>query len=285
MMNRSLAFTVAITLVIYPASEICAMGKQYRPKGKAVVHIERAAPITENLAWDLSIGGSIYEANLHELDRNGITVDSQHDLKLVERLNRIMAKLRPQTQMPDLPYQVHLVDSDISNAACYPGGNIVFFKGIFDADHDGLVDQGNDDEIAAVMAHEMSHAALRHTYKTIRVAERADLIVKIAMIAAGTVGGPALQSLLSKAFNVAANLIFPKYSRTHEEEADLEGAYVALAAGFKPEASVDLWKRAMERGGRNAMRTGLFASHPSNRHRMETLERKIRAIRGQGGVK
>lgn len=244
-----------------------------------MVDIARPETITKDLDWDIEVGVKAYDATLLNLEHNGVPVDHERDMAMHKRLNAIMGIFRDKTLMPFLPFEVHLIDHETANAACYPGGKIVFFSGIFDLHRDGFVDPEDEDEIAAVMAHEMAHGELRHTYFTFKSAQRAMVLRGILAAAGGYIGGAAWGDITETAFNVVAGIYFPKYSRDHESEADLESIYLMISAGYRPEAILDIWERAYRKGGSNAKKTGIYSSHPSNKRRMERLTEQIALIK------
>jgi metalloendopeptidase OMA1, mitochondrial len=196
---------------------------------------------------------------------------------MIAKLNRILEKLRPHTLMSDLPYEVHYVDHKTVNAVCYPAGHILFFKGIFDPKQ-GLIDPNNEDEIAAVMGHEIAHATLRHSYRTHRKAQTTSILGNIASIFVGSAGSAASQ-IFSAVFDVTTGLYFPSHSRKQEAASDLEGVYTMMGAGYDPASAVTLWERAAQRKGGG--KTSFFATHPSSRHRAKLLQAHIDNIRAQ----
>ena len=273
---RHFISTLLMSIVLLLSSS-CAK-QNYINAGK----VNRPVASIEDLDWDLEVGRPVYESFLHHSKDEGFAVDVAEDKRLVGRLNHIMKKLQSYSQIPNLPFQVHLVDSPEANAACFPGGEIVFFKGIFDLKEKGFIDPKSDDEITAVMSHEMSHAVLRHSYRSKKTSDKTFIAAILGSIAAGQLGGEAVQTIFQVAFDVSTGLFFPKYSRGHESEADLEGVIMMYKSGFEPEAAVKIWQRAMARGGYNATTTDIFAGHPSDKTRAQTLARVIALMRSMG---
>jgi predicted Zn-dependent protease len=83
------------------------------------------------------------------------------DGAMLSHLQGIMDRLVKVSHRPQLPWDIHLVESPTVNAFTVGGGKIFFYRGLFG----GLIDENNDNEIAAVMAHEMGHVAARHIGK------------------------------------------------------------------------------------------------------------------------
>lgn len=245
--------------------------------GKDKLRTVREAPNRKNLNWDLQTGKQVYDDQLAALKQKGIPVDN--DAAMVSRLTRIMNRLKPHTLIPDIPYRVHFVDHKTVNAVCYLGGGILFFRGLFDP-KEGLVNATSDDEIAAVMGHEMAHATLRHSYKAYRKATALSIFGTIASTVIGAAGGTDWSKLFDSVFDFGTGLYFPSYSRKNESAADLEGMYTMIAGNYQPEKAISLWERAADKkGGRG--KTSIFASHPASRKRANDLRQHLENIRGQ----
>ncbi len=237
----------------------------------------RAKPNLTNLSWDLKTGEKIYDDQLEALKNKKTRIDN--DPEMVARLNRIMNRLRPQTLIPDIPFQVHYVDHKTVNAVCYLGGGILFFHGLFDPEK-GLVDAKSDDEIAAVMGHEMAHATLRHSYKSYRNSMVWSFFGNLASIAIGAAGGTDWSRVFNTIFDISSGLYFPSYSRSHESQADFEGMITMMNAGYNPEKAIALWQRAADKKGQHD-NTSIYASHPSNGKRAHDLAVHLANIRAR----
>ena len=96
---------------------------------------------------------------LNEELKKGIQVDT--DQAALARLQDMMQKLSKVSHRPELPWEVHLIESPEVNAFTVGGGKVFVYRGLFG----GLVNPDNDDELAAVLAHEMGHVTCRHIGK------------------------------------------------------------------------------------------------------------------------
>ena len=163
-------------------------------------------------------------------------------------------------------WEFNLIDEDIPNAWCMPGGRVAFYTGI-------LPYCQNETGIAVVMGHEVAHAVVGHG------AER----VSHQMMQQG---GGALLGLFSKdsdyeeAFMMAYGLgskylgVLP-YSRLHESEADQLGLIFMAMAGYNPEASVSFWQRM---GASNPdAPPEFFSTHPADETRVRKLREQMPA--------
>lgn len=250
--------------------------KGYGKKSSANVSTARQEAKRDNLKWDTDFKEKNFPQILKNLEAQGIKVDEPSQQDMVKKLNTIMNRLKAKALIPEVPFEVHLVSHETVNAVCYPGGGILFFTGIFDK-NDGLIDPKNDDEIAAVMGHEMAHATLRHAYRKQKTAKTVGFIGGAISAGVGASAGGGWQSLFETVFDVSTGLYFPSYSREHESEADLEGVYTLKAANYKPEAAVALWERAAAKSG-GKEKSSVFASHPANGKRANDLRAHIETM-------
>lgn len=159
-------------------------------------------------------------------------------------------------------WQVTVIDApDTVNAWCMAGGKMAVYTGLIEKL------QPTDDELAQVMAHEVSHALANHTAEKMSVAMATQLgIVGIGIATAGedygrgAVVGGALAALLA--------IQLPN-SRAAESEADLLGLELAARAGYDPYAAVSLWQKMAEVGGANPPQ--FLSTHPAPGNRQATL--------------
>lgn len=196
--------------------------------------------------------------------------DAQQAGKLVtkgaelERLKRIATRLQAQvgTFRDDAAkwhWQVSLIDAPVQNATCAPGGKITFYT--------GLVRQlkMTDDEIAIVMGHEIAHALREHGRERVSQAYAQNALTTTALAAA-----PNSAAQIEAANTVAHYLYMLPNSRQNESEADAMGLELAARAGYKPEASVAVWRKmqAQDKGRQPAQFT---STHPSHETRIAEL--------------
>jgi predicted Zn-dependent protease len=183
----------------------------------------------------------------------------------VKRIRAIAARIIPQTGIfrPDAPrwaWEVNVISSKNVNAWCMAGGKIAFYTGLLDTL------KLSDDEVAAVMGHEIAHALREHSRERASEQMITQLGVAIggAVLGLGQLGNDAL----SKAVDVTLSL---PHSRQHETEADRIGVELSARAGYNPDAAVTLW----EKMGRlsESRPPELLSTHPAPESRMEALRR------------
>lgn len=200
---------------------------------------------------------------LNEARQKGFSVDT--DTVLLSHLQEMMEKLAKVSHRPNLPWEVHLIESPEINAFTIGGGKIFFYKGLFG----GLVEQNNDNEIAAVMAHEMGHDTARH---------------------AGKSQGLNLASKLSKGVKKSTGnqLYQASYSTIQEDEADRIGILYMTLAGFDPQAVSPIWKREHQKDGSNPQSFNYAYDHSLNADRSSKTAQLVpvamKYFKGQGSI-
>ena len=188
-----------------------------------------------------------------------------------DRLKRIANRLIPQTgefrdDTRHWNWQLTLIDAPTLNASCAPGGKITFYTGI--------IEQLNlsDDEIAAIMGHEIAHAIREHGRERVSQAMAQSAVANIAMAAAGGYG-----SAVSAANQVAQYVLVLPNSRQNESEADAIGLELAARAGYNPQAAISVWKKMIK--ATDGKKTPEFLStHPSGETRIEQLTALMPAV-------
>jgi len=181
-----------------------------------------------------------------------------------DRLKRIANRLIPQTgefrdDTRQWNWQLTLIDAPTLNASCAPGGKITFYTGI--------IEQLNlsDDEIAAIMGHEIAHAIREHGRERVSQAMAQSAVTNIAMAAAGGYG-----SAVSAANQVAQYVLVLPNSRQNESEADAIGLELAARAGYNPQAAISVWKK-MIKATDSKSPPEFLSTHPSGETRIEQL--------------
>ena len=203
-----------------------------------------------------------YAMQIGELRKEGkIVPESSRVTQRVEGITeRLVAQAtlkRPETADWDWSMEV-IDDPDVVNAWCMAGGRMAVYTGLIQK-----LDP-TDDELAQVLAHEISHALANHTAERMSVA----LATNVGVALAGVLSDDA-QKTMSQAALAAALAIQLPNSRAAESEADEIGIEIAAKAGYNPNAAISLWEKMgkVEGGGPPQF----LSTHPSPANRQERL--------------
>lgn len=160
-----------------------------------------------------------------------------------------------------LPYEFVVINNSVPNAWALPGGKIAVNRGL-------LTELNSEAELAAVLGHEVVHAAARHGAKGM---ERGILLQGAVAVAGIAARGSNYENLAVRGSQTAASLINQKYGRNAESESDLYGMKYMSRAGYDPRAAISLQEvflRLSEERETDWL-SGLFASHPPSQKRVE----------------
>jgi len=187
------------------------------------------------------------------------------DAAQVARVKAIVGRLIPQTAVfrPDATkwaWEAHVLTSSEVNAWCMPGGKMAVYSGLIEKL------QATDDELAAVMGHEISHALREHSREAIsrQMATQTAVGVAGAIFGIGDLG----QSLGNMVADVTLNL---PNSRTNETEADRIGVELAARAGYNPQSAISLWQK-MAKLNSGGQPPKWLSTHPANEDRIKDLQ-------------
>lgn len=163
-------------------------------------------------------------------------------------------------------WEVVVFEDESPNAFALPGGKI----GV----HTGLLDVArNEDQLAAVIGHEVGHVLAEHGNE--RMSQQ--LAVQGGMAAAGALSGgmdSVSRELLMRGLGLGAQVgVLLPYSRVHESEADVIGLDLMARAGFDPRASVDLWRNMAAASEGQPLE--FLSTHPAHESRIQNLQSRM----------
>ena len=204
---------------------------------------------------ELAIGAEQYEPA-----RQSQGGDYAVDHELTAYVNQVGQKLAAVSDRK-LPYEFKVLNSSVPNAWALPGGKISINRGL-------LTELQNEAELAAVLGHEIVHAAARHGAQSISTGM---LLQAGVMGAAMATQGTSYASLAQMGTGLGAQLLTQKYGRDAEREADFYGMQYMVRAGYDPQAAVTLQQTfvRLAEGKQQDWITGLFASHPPSQERVQ----------------
>jgi Zn-dependent protease with chaperone function len=184
----------------------------------------------------------------------------------VEKIGqRLVASIPAEFQHPEFRYSFKVVNARDINAFALPGGPMYVNRGMIEAAR-------TEGEMAGVMAHELSHVALRHGTAQATKAGKYQTGAAIAGILGTILGGPGLGQAAQAPFA----LTFLKYSREYETEADLLGARIMANAGYDPRDLANMFRTIEAQGSGGG---GFFSDHPSPSDRYARINQEAQYLR------
>jgi hypothetical protein len=193
-----------------------------------------------------------------------------NDPRVDNYLNNLGKKLADHAPGFKYPYQYKCVNDMAINAFALPGGYIYINRGAIEV-------ADTEAQLAGVMAHETSHAALRHGTNQ---ATKAQLTAVPFAILGGMVGGNSAGGLLAQlAASFSLNSILLKYSRTDESQADIMGTQILYDSGYDPRAMTQFFEKlgAETKGKQPAQ---FFSDHPNPGNRVERVDQEVDLLGG-----
>jgi len=159
-------------------------------------------------------------------------------------------------------WEFNVVNDDVVNAWCMPGGKVVVYSGLLPVTQD-------EAGLAIVMGHEIAHAVARHGNE--RMSQ--GLLVQVGGLALSVAlrnETQMTQNLFMQSYGIGSTLGVLKYSRNHESEGDKLGMVFAAMAGYDPEIAVSFWTRMAASGG--AKPPEILSTHPSDETRIADIK-------------
>ncbi|MCA1595478.1 MAG: M48 family metalloprotease [Chloroflexi bacterium] len=181
---------------------------------------------------------------------------------LVAVCTRLLRALGPQAG--PWHWSFHLIQSNEINAFALPGGNVYMYSGLYDRLH-------NDNEIAAVMAHEMTHVRLQHWAHQYASQQKRQYGLMILL------GLAHANNTMQTLAGVGDTLYTLKFSRSEEEQADMGGLQDMVQAGYNPNGMLQLFQvlQSTQKGG---ALPEFLSDHPLTSHRVQAARAAIRRM-------
>lgn len=181
---------------------------------------------------------------------------------------RLVNSIPSEFRHPEFQYYFKVVNARDINAFALPGGPMYVNRGMIEAAR-------TEGEMAGVMAHELSHVALRHGTAQATKAQKYSLLAGILGIGGAIVGGPA--GAAAQVASQGVGVYFLKFSREYETEADILGARIMAAAGYDPRDLAKMFQTIESQGGGSS--GGFLSSHPSPSDRYARINQEAQYLR------
>ncbi|MGE5501383.1 MAG: M48 family metallopeptidase, partial [Ignavibacteriales bacterium] len=188
---------------------------------------------------------------------------------LNDRVRRVGQRIVQAAGLGDRQWQYAVFDDPDANAFALPGGEIGVNTGL-------LKLATTDDELAAVIGHEVGHVVAHHAAERMSQQAAAQIGLGVAQSALGGAAGSTRAQALSSLGSAGAQLGFLlPYSRKHELEADKLGVDFMKTAGYDPRQAVTLWQKMQAQSGSRP--PTFLSTHPSDTQRIQALRDYIRS--------
>jgi predicted Zn-dependent protease len=219
---------------------VAVTGCNVQPKGEGPGHRQQQLALRSEL--ELQIGREAFQQILRKsrVIRSGPEVDRVRTvgkrIAAVVSIERLMREINLHVRPDQFEWEYSVLDRDEINAFCLPGGKICVFTGL-------LKVVQNDDQLAAVMSHEVSHALAHH------ISER-----------------------IARERSTGSGLLSLSFDRQQELEADHIGVFLMTFAGYDPEQALVFWEEMQRAPERRPRVPEILSDHPSDTHRMRQLK-------------
>jgi predicted Zn-dependent protease len=199
------------------------------------------------------------------------TLGFVNDPELQAYVQGIGRALAAQSERPDLPWQFQVVDDPTPNAFALPGGFIYVTRGMMNL-------MTSEAELASVLGHEIAHVTARHSVSQISKQQVAQLGLGL-----GSIFFPTVQEL-SPLLGSGLSLLFLKYGRDDERQADELGFAYATRQGYSASEFGDVFEALGRAGGEEAgALPGWLSTHPTSAERVETARARAAQAGAQAG--
>jgi beta-barrel assembly-enhancing protease len=186
---------------------------------------------------------------------------------------RLVSAIPPEYRHPEFRFTFEVINQKEINAFALPGGPMFLNRGMIEA-------SANEAEMAGVMAHEISHVALRHGTAQATKGEKFQIGAVAGQILGAIVGGTA-GSVIAQGSQFGLGAYFLKYGREYERQADLLGAQIMARAGYDPRNMANMFKTIEKESGGGGGPEWL-SSHPNPGNRFEAINREAATLQVQG---
>lgn len=188
--------------------------------------------------------------------------------RIAEAVKVYMTEQGLENELQGFAWEFNLIEGDMVNAWCMPGGKVAFYTGIMPICQD-------ETGVAVVMGHEVAHAIANHGRERMSNGMLMNGLIGTAQAAMGQ--NPTLtQDLFLQAFGVGGQLGMLTFSRTHELEADQLGLNFMALAGYDPRTAPGFWDR-MSEGSSGAEPPEFLSTHPGPKKRKDELNKAMPA--------
>jgi Zn-dependent protease with chaperone function len=257
-MKRQLSASVLVALVtsvslVTAQTKITAPGNKYTPAQDVQLGRDAAREVEQKLP---------------------ILRDDNIDDYVEEIGQRLVQNIPQEFRHNEFRYSFDVVNLREINAFALPGGPMYAYRGM-------IAKAGSEAEIAGVLAHEISHVALRHGTAQATKATKYQIGQVGAAILGAIIGGRT-GDVVSGVGQFGIGAAFLRYSRDYEKQADLLGAQIMARSGYDPRAMASMFRTIEKEGG--ARGPEWLSNHPNPGNRSEYITREAQSLRIENAV-
>jgi beta-barrel assembly-enhancing protease len=224
-----------------------------------------------SLADDVQLG---QEASAEVRKELPLLDDGRVDEYVEDIGRKLVAAIPPEFAHSGFRYSFDVVNQKEINAFALPGGPMYLNRGMIEA-------AKSEGEMAGVMAHEISHVALRHGTAQATKGQKFQIGSVLGQVAGAVIGGT-LGNIIGQGTPALLGTYFLKYGREYETQADLLGAQMLARAGYDPREMANMFKTIEAEGARGGPEW--LSSHPNPGNRYNAITREAQALRVQGNA-
>jgi predicted Zn-dependent protease len=234
---------------------------------KSVPYTHRKQLLLVSASEETALGQSAYSDALSKAKISS-------DAAATAMVQRVGARIAAVSDRPDFKWEFTLLDDPKTvNAWCLPGGKVAVYSGILPITQD-------DNGLAVVLGHEISHALARHGSERMSQGLLAQL-GGVALSAAMASKPDATRQLAEQAYGAGATVgVLLPFSRSQESEADHIGLILMAKAGYEPGGAVEFWKRMAGAAGGKDATPEFLRTHPADDKRIKAIENELPEARG-----
>jgi len=216
----------------------------------------RSQFIIASESQELQLGDQAYQETLK---KNRLSTRSDWQAQL----RRVGQRIAAATDKPDYKWEFNLIQGKEINAFALPGGKVVFWEGMMPLAQD-------DNGIAVVMGHEITHALARHGAERMSQTMGAQAIGELLAAGVGQVS-PGMRDDFLKVYGLGTTVgILLPWGRTQESEADRIGLTLMAKAGYDPASAIAFWERMSKVSGDKPPE--FLSTHPSDITRINQIK-------------
>lgn len=264
MMKKTILFTLVTASLLQLSG--CATTSTTQAGAVGVERKQYVGLVSEKEAEEQS--ALAYQQTIQEAQgKKTLNTDSKETQRVRNIANRLIAQVG--SFRPDAlkwKWEINVMESEEVNAYCMAGGKIMVYTGLLEKI------KPTDDELAAVMGHEISHALREHVREQMSRAkvQQYGLLGLAAVVGVATNNADNANTALALGGTVASVALTLPNSRTAEHEADEIGLELAARAAYNPQAAISLWNKMGALGGSKPPE--ILSTHPSDQSRIADLQ-------------